>query len=362
MLTKLEAWPSLKEKKPMIIAGPCSAETEEQVLQTAHGLKNKNVDVFRAGIWKPRTRPGSFEGVGSIGLPWLKRVKQETGLPIAIEVANVKHVYEALRSGIDILWIGARTTVNPFAIQEIADALKGVDIPVLIKNPINPDVALWLGAIERLEKAGLSRIGAIHRGVSQFDKSIYRNNPEWQMALDLKIQLPDILLINDPSHIAGNRELVSKISQQALDMKFDGLMIETHIDPDNAWSDAAQQVTPEQLGIILNRLIVKTEMPEGVELKNINELRKSIGYIDEQLIDLLGYRMKIVEDIAKFKNNNKMTVLQENRWNELVKNHIEQGMNKGLTTDFITKVFNAVHQESIQRQSILINNLSKSEK
>jgi len=355
MLSKLKAWPSLQEKKPMIIAGPCSAETEEQVLLTAHGLKNKNINIFRAGIWKPRTRPGSFEGVGSIGLPWLKRVKQETGLPIAIEVANIKHVYEALRAGIDILWIGARTTVNPFAIQEIADALQGVDIPILIKNPVNPDVSLWLGAIERIEKSGVSRIGAIHRGVSQFEKSVYRNNPEWQMALDLKKYLPDILLINDPSHISGNRELISKISQQALDMKFDGLMIETHINPDNAWSDAAQQITPEQLDIILNRLIVKTEQPEGIELKNIEELRKSIGYIDEQLIDLLGYRMKIVEDIALFKERNNMTILQENRWNELVKNHIENGAKKGLTTDFITKVFNAVHQESIERQNNLIN-------
>lgn len=355
MLTKTEAWPTLKEKKPMIIAGPCSAETEEQVIQTAQGLKGKGVDVFRAGIWKPRTRPGSFEGIGSIGLPWLKRVKQETGLPIAIEVANVKHVYEALRAGIDILWIGARTTVNPFAIQEIADALQGVDIPVLIKNPINPDVALWLGAIERIEKSGISRIGAIHRGVSQAGKSVYRNNPEWQMVIDLKKNIPDILLINDPSHISGNRELVAKISQQALDLKFDGLMIETHIDPDHAWSDAAQQVTPEQLGIILNRLIVKTEQPEGVELKNIEELRKSIGYIDDQLIDLLGYRMKIVEDIAQFKKRNNMTILQENRWNELVKNHVENGTNKGLSADFITKVFNSVHQESIERQNSLIN-------
>ncbi len=355
MLTKLEAWPTLKEKKPMIIAGPCSAETEEQVIQTAHGLKDKGVDIFRAGIWKPRTRPGSFEGIGSVGLPWLKRVKQETGLPIAIEVANVKHVYEALRAGIDILWIGARTTVNPFAIQEIADALQGVDIPVLIKNPINPDVALWLGAIERIEKSGISRIGAIHRGVSQAGKSVYRNNPEWQMVIDLKKYVPDILLINDPSHISGNRELVAKISQQALELKFDGLMIETHIDPDNAWSDAAQQVTPDQLGMILNRLIVKSEQPEGVELKNIEELRKSIGYIDDQLIDLLGYRMKIVEDIAQFKQRNNMTILQENRWNELVSSHIENGMNKGLSSDFITKVFNSVHQESIERQNSLIN-------
>lgn len=355
MLSKLEAWPTLNEKRPLVIAGPCSAETEEQVLKTAHELKNKGVDIFRAGIWKPRTRPGSFEGVGNEGLLWLKIVKQETGLPIATEVANVKHVYDALKANVDVLWLGARTTANPFSVQEIADALSGVDIPILIKNPVNPDVSLWLGAIERISKAGVKRVGAIHRGVSQFTKSVYRNNPEWQMALDLRKEAPDLLLINDPSHIAGNRELIAKISQKAMDLKFDGLMIETHIDPNKAWSDAEQQITPDQLENILNRLEIKSEEPQGVELKNIEELRKSIGFIDEQLIDLLGYRMKIVDDIALFKQRNKMTILQENRWNELIQRHQENGSEKGLTNEFILRIFNAVHQESIERQNNLIN-------
>jgi len=356
MLTKKQAWPILQENKPLIIAGPCSAETEEQVVQTAIELKkNKQVDLFRAGVWKPRTRPGSFEGMGSVALPWLQRVKDEVGLPISVEVANVKHVYEALKAGIDVLWIGARTSANPFAVQEIADALKGVDIPVLVKNPVNPDVALWIGAIERLNKSGINRLGAIHRGVSQFEKSAFRNKPEWQMAIQLREQLPDLLLINDPSHITGNREMIGSVSQTALDLNFDGLMIETHIDPVNALSDAAQQVTPDQLSRILDRLIVRSEIPEGIELNSMDELRDSISFIDDQIIDLLGYRMKVVQDIAQFKLKNKMTIFQENRWNELLAKHIAQGKELGLTEKFISKVFHAVHQESIESQGRLIN-------
>lgn len=349
----------MPKHRPLVIAGPCSAETEEQVLQIAHAFKDKDVDIFRAGIWKPRTRPGSFEGVGAVGLPWLKLVQEETGLPVTIEVANAKHVDEAIKAGIDVLWIGARTTANPFAVQEIADALQGVDIPVLVKNPVNPDVALWLGAIERLEKSGIKEIGAIHRGVSQFKKSIYRNNPEWQMAIDLRQLRPDILLINDPSHITGNRELVGRVSQIALDMKFDGLMIETHNNPDEAWSDAAQQVTPDQLQLIFNRLTIKKEVPEGVTLDDIEELRKTINYIDEQLIELLSYRMNVVNDVADFKKKHKMTVFQEKRWNNLSEARKKQAESKQLCPDFITKIFDEIHIESIQRQMQIINDKKK---
>ncbi len=356
MLIKTEAWPQLKKNEPLIIAGPCSAETEKQVMQTAKELKSDNrVKIYRAGIWKPRTKPGSFEGVGSIGLPWLQRVKNELGMPVAIEVANLKHVYEALKAGIDILWIGARTTANPFAVQEIADALKGVDIPVLVKNPVNPDVALWIGAIERLSKAGITRIGAVHRGVSQFEKSSFRNNPEWQMVIELREQLPDILIINDPSHISGNRELIHKISQTAMDLNFDGLMIESHFEPDKAWSDPAQQVTPEQLTNILDRLIVRAETPEGIELKSIDELRKSINFIDEQIIDLLSYRSHVIKDIAQFKLNNGMTVFQKNRWSSLLAKHQKQAEKLSLEPKLISKVFHAIHQNSINTQNRLLS-------
>lgn len=352
MLNKKEAWPQLKDKKTLIIAGPCSAESEEQVLQTAIELKKLNkVSILRAGIWKPRTRPGCFEGVGNIGLKWLNTAKQETGLPIATEVANVKHVYEALKTGVDVLWIGARTSANPFAVQEIADALKGVDIPVLVKNPVNPDVALWMGALERLNKSGINTLGAIHRGVSQFEKSVYRNKPEWQMVIKLREELPDLLLINDPSHISGNRELIEEVSQKALDLKFDGLMIESHINPDKALSDAKQQVTPAVLGKILNRLVLKSETPLGVELKSIDELRQSINFVDDQIIDLLSYRMNISGDIATFKHKNNMTIFQENRWNELLHKYIEKANEQGLNTNFISQIFHTIHQESIDIQS-----------
>ena len=349
-------WLLLPDSQPLIIAGPCSAESEEQVLETARRLKQDHrVKIFRAGVWKPRTRPGSFEGHGSIALKWLQSVKAETGLPTAVEVANVKHVYESLKAGIDVLWIGARTTANPFAVQEIADALRGVDIPVLVKNPVNPDVGLWIGAIERLEQSGITQLGAIHRGVSQFEKSTYRNKPEWQMAIRLREHMPDIPLINDPSHITGNRELVYNVAQTALDLNFDGLMIETHPDPDNAWSDASQQVTPGQLSRIMDRLIVRNEHPSGSVLKNIEELRGSINYIDNQLLELFQFRMNVAEDIALFKQQNNMTIFQEGRWNELLAAHKAKGVELGLSSKFISKVFHAVHQESIERQSEVLN-------
>lgn len=337
--------------RPMLIAGPCSAETEGQVMETALQLKEVGIDYFRAGIWKPRTRPGSFEGIGSEGLLWMKRVKDELGLPITTEVATAKHVEECLKLGFDMLWVGARTTANPFAVQELADALKGVNIPILVKNPVNPDSALWLGAIERIEKAGVGEIGAIHRGVSQYEKSVYRNKPEWQMAIDIKRHLPNIKLINDPSHISGKRELIAKVSQMALDLNFDGLMIETHIDPDRAWSDAAQQVTPEQLDKILNRLIIKSEQPEGVELKNIEELRNSIDYIDQQVIDLLGYRLRVVEEIAAFKKKHNMSIFQEHRYKEMTEKYKALAETHQLELDFVNEVFKLVHLASIDRQT-----------
>lgn len=350
-------WPDYSSNYPYVIAGPCSAETEEQVITIAKKLKeDERIKLFRAGVWKPRTRPGSFEGNGVKALPWLKRVQEEIELPVTIEVATLQHVEESLKAGIDVLWIGARTTANPFAVQQIADALRGVDIPVLIKNPVNPDVALWLGAIERINKSGIEKIGAIHRGVSQFNKTLFRNNPEWQMAIELREFLPDILLLNDPSHITGNRNLVASVAQKAIDLKFDGLMIETHNDPDNAWSDAAQQVTPESLFELLDHLVIRSEKPKGVEIKSIEELRSSINSIDNQIIDLLGYRMKVVEDIARFKAANQMTIFQESRWNDLLDKHLKNGQLAGLSSEFVARVFRAIHQESIDKQSKVINN------
>lgn len=351
-----EQWPGYSSGYPYVIAGPCSAETEEQVISIARQLKSDGrIKLYRAGVWKPRTRPGSFEGNGVKALPWLKRVREETGMPVTIEVATPQHIEESLKAGIDVLWIGARTTANPFAVQQIADALKGVDIPVLVKNPVNPDVSLWLGAIERVRDAGVQYIGAIHRGVSQFNKTLFRNNPEWQMAIELREHLPEILLINDPSHITGNRDLVASVAQKAMDLKFDGLMIETHNDPENAWSDAAQQITPETLSGLLDHLIIRSEQPKGVEIKSIEELRNSINSIDNQIIDLLGYRMKVVEDIARFKAANQMTIFQESRWNELLDKHLKNGQLAGLSSEFIARVFRAIHQESIDKQSRVIN-------
>ncbi len=355
LMHKHEAWPVAALKRPLLIAGPCSAETEEQVMQTAHQLKAIGTDIFRAGIWKPRTRPGSFEGIGSIGLQWLKRVQLETGMPVTIEVAKAKHVEEALEAGIDILWIGARTTANPFAVQEVADALAGVDIPVLVKNPVNPDVALWIGAVERVAASGTSRIGAVHRGVSQYGHSIYRNRPEWQMAIEFRKAMPDLLLLNDPSHIAGNRDLVQSVAQMALDLKFDGLMVETHINPDAAWSDSKQQVTPQQLGVIMRKLVVRDETPDGVELKSVEDFRSAINEIDDQLLEMLSYRMKVVDDIAQFKKQHNMTIFQEGRWNQLMDRHLSKAEVAGLSEEFIIELFRAIHQESINKQTGILN-------
>ncbi len=354
-LIELKDWGLENVDKPLIISGPCSAETEEQVLETAHQLKKIGVNIYRAGIWKPRTKPGSFEGVGSEGLQWLRKVKEETGMLISTEVANVKHVYEALRVGVDILWIGARTSANPFAMQEIADALQGVDIPILIKNPVNPDVDLWEGAIERIYKAGIRRIGAIHRGFSSYEHSIYRNVPQWQLAIDIQRRLPNLVMINDPSHIGGKRELIQPISQKAMDLNFDGLMIESHIDPDKAWSDAKQQITPETLNLILESIVIRDVNPENASLDTLENLRHKIDKIDDDLMDLLQERMKVSLNIGQYKKENNMTIFQQGRWNTLLKNHKIKGNKRELGEEFISKVYKAIHQESINKQNEVMN-------
>jgi chorismate mutase len=341
---------------PLVIAGPCSAETEDQVLKIAHDLKDTDVSVYRAGIWKPRTRPGMFEGVGAIGLKWLDKVKKETGLLTATEVANASHVKLALEYDIDILWIGARSTVSPFIVQEIADALKGTDKIVLVKNPVNPDLALWLGGIERLYSANIKKLGVIHRGFSTYEKSKYRNNPEWQLPIELQNRFPDIPLICDPSHIAGRRDILQDISQTALDLNFDGLMIETHIDPDNAWSDAAQQITPSVLVKMMNDLKIRTLTSEEADYKNqLNTLRTQIDVIDHGLLETLGKRMKVAVSIGELKKKKNVAVLQTKRWNEILGNMILEGEKKGLSEEFVLRMFKAIHQESINNQEKVIN-------
>lgn len=336
---------------PLVIAGPCSAETEDQVIKIAHELKDTDVSYFRAGIWKPRTRPGNFEGVGALGLKWLQKVNKETGLKTATEVANRAHVELALEHDIDMLWIGARSTVSPFIVQEIADALKGTDKIVLVKNPVNPDLPLWLGAIERLATSDIKNLGVIHRGFSTYEKTKYRNNPEWQLAIELQSRFPDLPLINDPSHITGNRDMVFDISQTALDLNFDGLMIETHHDPDNAWSDAAQQVTPESLIRIMKDLKIRKETTPEAEYTNaINNLRAQIDVVDNQIIELLGKRMIVADGIGKLKKANNVSVLQTKRWNEILGKMVLEGKEKGLSEEFILKMFKVIHQESINHQ------------
>lgn len=342
-------------KKPLIISGPCSAETEEQVLSIARQLHAIGVNVFRAGIWKPRTRPNSFEGVGSIGLNWLKTVKQETGMPITVEVANVKHVYEALKAGVDILWIGARTSVNPFAVQEIADALQGVDIPVFVKNPINPDLELWIGAMERINKAGITKIGAIHRGFSSYEHSKFRNPPQWQIPIELKKRFPKIPIICDPSHIGGTRELIAPLSQKALDLDMDGLMIESHHLPDEAWSDAKQQITPQTLKKLLDSLVIREVKPKNVSLTDLENLRHKIDKYDEELLEILGKRMKSVEEIAEYKKQNDMTILQTIRWTSILNSRINQGKQLGLSEEVVEMIFKIIHEESINKQEIIFN-------
>ncbi|WBL24998.1 bifunctional 3-deoxy-7-phosphoheptulonate synthase/chorismate mutase type II [Zunongwangia sp. HGR-M22] len=341
---------------PLVIAGPCSAETEEQVLKIAHQLKDTDATVLRAGIWKPRTRPGNFEGVGALGLKWLQKAKEETGMLTTTEVANPHHVELALKHDIDILWIGARTTVSPFMIQEIADALKGTDKPVLIKNPVNPDLALWLGAVERMYTADIKNLGVIHRGFSSYEKTKYRNNPEWQIAIELQNKFPDLPLILDPSHIAGRRDIIFDLCQTALDLNFDGLMVETHWDPDNAWSDAKQQITPATLVQIMKDLVIRKEISESEDYQNkLQNLRAKIDIADNQLIELLAKRMKISEDIGHVKKSQNVAILQTKRWNEILGKMVLEGEQVGLSEEFVLKLFKAVHQESINHQQTILD-------
>lgn len=336
----------------MVIAGPCSAETEEQTLTTARQLAQNGIKIFRAGIWKPRTKPGGFEGIGVEGLQWLRRVKNETGMYVATEVATAKHVYEALKYGIDVLWIGARTTANPFAVQEIADALRGVDIPILIKNPVNPDIELWMGAIERIYNAGLHQLAAVHRGFSSYDKKVYRNQPQWHIPIELHRRLPDLPLFCDPSHIGGKRELIAPLSQQAMDLQFDGLIIESHCAPDNAWSDKAQQLSPEVLDVILRKLVLR-EMKQTTE--DLVDLRREIDSIDNELLELLAKRMRISSEIGTYKKEHGIAVLQTGRYNEILEKRIANGERLGMSREFMRTFLEAIHEESVRVQVELMN-------
>ena len=343
-------------RRPWVIAGPCSAETESQTLETARALAGYGIPVFRAGLWKPRTRPGSFEGVGARGLPWLRRVKQETGMLTATEVANARHVESALKAEVDILWVGARTTVNPFAVQEIADALAGTDTPVLIKNPVSPDLELWVGAFERMQKAGLKRLGAIHRGFASHEASPYRNPPRWQLPIDLKARLPWLPMLTDPSHIGGNRKLLYPIAQEAMDLQFDGLIVESHIAPDQALSDARQQVTPAELEAILKRLVLRTPDSSDRSFRyTLDELRALMDVLDREIIEKLARRMKVAEDMGRLKKRNHITILQPSRWEHVVQDRETFGVSQGLSAEFMREILGAVHEESIAHQNKVMN-------
>lgn len=345
-----------QHNRPYIIAGPCSAETEEQVMTTAHALAKQNIDLFRSGIWKPRTSPGSFEGVGVQGLPWMKRVKEETGLKVTIEVAKREHVFEAVKAGIDVFWIGARTTVNPFAVQEIADALQGIDVPVLIKNPINPDLKLWIGAIKRIYNAGIRKIGVIHRGFSYYGETKYRNVPRWQIPIDLMREFPNLTFICDNSHICGRRDILAEVAQKAMDLNFDGLMTEVHPDPDKAWSDARQQIVPEVFDAMVNDLVYREPTSNNRNFNaTLDHLRQEIDEVDNEVLNLLAKRMQIVEQIGIYKKENNISILQPSRWSKLLEEAIAKGNEKGLSKEFITTFLKAVHQESISRQAIVMN-------
>lgn len=344
-------------KAPLIISGPCSAETEQQVLTTARQLASTGkVHALRAGIWKPRTRPGQFEGMGLEGLKWLIQAKAETGLPVTTEVANAAHVESCLKLGVDILWVGARTTVNPFSVQEIADALKGVDVPVLVKNPVNPDLELWIGALERLNKAGITRLAAIHRGFSSFEKGPFRNAPMWDLAIELKTRIPELDIVCDPSHICGSRELIPFIAQKALDLDMAGLMIESHIHPDAAWSDAKQQVTPSVLGKIVEGLVVRTPSIDDKKVKDaLSVYREQIDQLDDEIMQKFAARMKISEKIGQFKKENDITILQVNRWEEIIHTRVALGLAMGLSEEFSREMLKLIHQESIQVQMRIMN-------
>ena len=344
-------------KRPLIISGPCSAETEEQVLETAQRLaKTGKVDMLRAGIWKPRTKPGMFEGIGAKGLPWLQHAKKLTGLPTTVEVATAKQVEDALTFDVDVLWVGARTTVNPFSVQEVADALRGVNVPVLIKNPINPDLELWQGAVERISRAGIKQVGLIHRGFSSYGNTEFRNAPMWHLAIEMKRRLPELPIINDPSHICGRRDILLSTAQKAIDLDFDGLMLESHIDPDNAWSDAKQQITPERLAELLGEIRWRKEdVPSETFHAALDKLREQINHIDDELMQLISQRMNIAEKIGDYKKNNNVTILQSTRWNEILDKAVKKASKLSLSEEFVTKYMDAIHMESINRQNKVMN-------
>ncbi|MGE5356112.1 MAG: chorismate mutase [Deltaproteobacteria bacterium] len=356
-IIKLQNWiKDLAPDGPLFIAGPCSAETREQVLNIAHQLSGSKATIFRAGVWKPRTRPGSFEGVGEKALKWLKQVKEETGLKIAIEVAKPKHVELAVKYNIDILWIGARSTVNPFTVQELADSLSGTDRIILVKNPINPDLNLWIGAVERLLQNGVNKLGVIHRGFSSYTVTNFRNQPNWQIPLDFKTRLPGIPMICDPSHICGNRESIEKVAQTALDLQYDGLMIETHHDPDLAWSDPDQQITPSAYKDLVNSLVVREKQFRKSEFSEIlDSLRQQIDNLDVRLIEILNERMEKVEKIGLLKKDNNVAVFQQERFSDILQRMLVQGELSGLSDDFINAIFREIHLESIRLQEKVFN-------
>lgn len=343
----------VKDKSdPLIISGPCSAETEEQVINTALQLsQDSRIKIFRAGIWKPRTRPGTFEGVGTEGLKWLNKVQDLTGLPVTVEVAKTSHVEDALNHNIDVLWLGARTTANPFAVQEIADALRGVKIPVLVKNPINPDIGLWIGAVERLESSGIDEIGAIHRGFSFSNEKVFRNRPQWQIPIEFKEERPEIPMIVDPSHICGNRSMLSIITQKALDLDYDGVMMETHIDPDNAWSDARQQITPERFTELLDNLVLRSYDPLFDDDAHLRKLRNEIDNIDDELLNILANRMTVSQQIGAYKRDNKIMILQPKRWKMIFEKYLTRADQLEINKEFVERIFRAIHDESIDKQT-----------
>ena len=344
--------PGIDPKRPVVVAGPCSAETEEQVMTTATQLCKKGIKIFRAGIWKPRTKPGGFEGVGTVGLPWMQRVQQELGMLVATEVATPRHVEAALEAGIDLLWVGARTVANPFAMQELADSLRGADVPVLVKNPVNPDLELWIGGLERINGAGITRLGVIHRGFSSYDKKLYRNLPMWHIPIELHRRIPALPIFGDPSHIGGKRELIAPLCQQAMDLGFDGLVVESHCCPDEAWSDAAQQVTPDVLDFILDKLVIReaTQTTESLET-----LRRQIDECDNSILELLARRMRVSREIGQYKREHNMTVVQASRYSEILEKRGAQGVLCGMSAEFMKAVFEAIHEESVRQQIEIMN-------
>jgi len=356
-LVPLYDWGMFTEPRPSVVAGPCSAETEEQMMETAKGLKDMGINVFRAGIWKPRTHPGSFEGIGTEGLRWMQRAKKELGLKIATEVASERHVFECLKFGVDLVWLGARTTANPFLVQEIADALKDSDIPVLVKNPVNPDLELWIGALERLNRAGIRKLGVIHRGFSTFEKIKYRNDPQWQVAIELRSRFPELPFFVDPSHMGGSTEYIREISQRSLDLGFEGLMIESHCNPSCALSDARQQLTPAQLSDLLyNQIAVRDADSDSPQWKeNIDQLRAKIDVIDENLLYVLASRMKVSQQIGQYKKDNNIAIIQASRWDAVLAKVVGKGAEYGLPEKFLTDVFNAIHEASVEAQNEIIS-------